>query len=655
MLLRRRRAAAPGQNDLRPRWDPAGRVLTVFLPKGRIGTVPLTSYTATDDLKLLGVWQWLREYVERVTVTDPQPQFLRPGVDVDRLAHVLQRAVEGGHWMLTPPRLLTLVHAVQQPLGRPAFAALNVDHEDVAWDLAPLQTAPDRGRTDPTELATVTAWRRPGATDAFLLGALTIHGASTAKLDVLAAWDDPVDDPSQPAPSTVHRTAAADELPLTRLGEGYLVAAGPDRRPVGYYDPEHDQIAFVRSGDWAGTKGVNYVQFGNAAPRHFFNDTRRHVVTYTAVATSRYREYFPADQDLDFTRSSEPVVVDVPASERPLAPDVVYVVPTFGWQRQTDTNLKRSVRFGGGLRVYLRRPWFSSGEGELLGVALWSYENGSLDARHRDQFKPFFTQWGMDPIWRTGDLAGAPDTNNFPDAVEADRGVSLEERPARNPATGAPGRINVVGFKPEYDPVRGLWFADLTINTYSETYLPFVRLALTRYQPHALADAKVSRVVLADFAQLTPDRSATVTGDPHHPRRLRVTVSGVAPRGPVPVVRAEPPPTVPVARPTQVTVRVQQRVPALQSDLAWRDAPAALAQVKADFDGPVAGQPDLTLWTGNVVFAAPPAAGEFRLLIEEREFISADYTLPEGREAKQPGRLIFAETFELDAALVSEQ
>jgi hypothetical protein len=29
-----------------------------------------------------------------------------------------------------------------------------------------------------------------------------------------------------------------------------------------------------------------------------------------------------------------------------------------------------------------------------------------------------------------------------------------------------------------------------------------VRLALVRYQPHALPDAKLSRVVLADFAAL---------------------------------------------------------------------------------------------------------------------------------------------------------
>jgi hypothetical protein len=67
-------------------------------------------------------------------------------------------------------------------------------------------------------------------------------------------------------------------------------------------------------------------------------------------------------------------------------------------------------------------------------------------------------------------------------------------------------------------------------------YAPFIRLALVRYQPHALPDAKLSRVVLADFAQLTRVRSAVVTADPYHPRRLRVTISGIAPQGPPPEV-----------------------------------------------------------------------------------------------------------------------
>ncbi len=51
----------------------------------------------------------------------------KPALDV--IAHILQRAVEGGHWMLTPPHLLTLVHAVQQPMGLPGFTRLTVQRE----------------------------------------------------------------------------------------------------------------------------------------------------------------------------------------------------------------------------------------------------------------------------------------------------------------------------------------------------------------------------------------------------------------------------------------------------------------------------------------------------------------------------------------------
>ena len=121
--------------------------------------------------------------------------------------------------------------------------------------------------------------------------------------------------------------------------------------------------------------------------------------------------------------------------------------------------------------------------------------------------------------------------------------------------------------------------------------MPFVRLALVRYQPHALADAQVSRVVLADFAQLTPDRSAMVTSDPHHPRTLRVVVSGVAPRGPRAVVRGRPRPRKTSQQPTQIRVRVQRRDPAIQTDLAWHDVAPDVATVQAPFDDHVNTQP----------------------------------------------------------------
>ena len=623
----------PGATNPPPSWDPAARLLTVYLPKGCTAVVPLSSFMTPEDLKLMGLWQWLREFVDLAAIFFASPARLLPTQPVDRIAHVLQRSVEGGHWMLTPPTLLTLVHAVQQPIGRPQFAALNVDHVDEADNPNPLQTGRMRGRTDPEELTAITAWRRPGETSAALMGAIRIHGASTAKVELNAEWTDPVDVPGTPAPGESLFRAPVDELPLPTPREGYLLAKGTEFRQVGYYDLENDQITMVRSGDKALKAALYDLSFGDAAPRHILGDTKRHQVHYTAVATSRYQEYFPQDQDLDFTRSSDKVLVDVPASARPLAPDVVYVVPTFGWQRQTDTNMKRSVRFGGGLRVYLQRPWYSSGTGELLGVALWSSQNGMLNDATRDKFKPFFTQWGMDPIWATAGLSFAPAVYNFPDAVERDYGVSLEESSA--------ARVDVVGFTPQFDEVRGLWFADLTIDL-GPTYSPFVRLALVRYQPHALDDTRISRVVLAGFSQLTPDRSALVTADPHHPRTLRVVVSGVAPRGPLPKG-----PGVKPARPTHVRVRVQKRTP-IGGDLGWSDAPAGEASATQFYEGPGIGQPDLALWAGTVTFSYLPTPGAYRLLVEEFEYVSATYA--EGKQA--PSRLIFAETFEVDGGLM---
>jgi hypothetical protein len=321
------------------------------------------------------------------------------------------------------------------------------------------------------------------------------------------------------------------------------------------------------------------------------------------------------------------------------------VVPTFGWQRQADTNVKRSVRFGGGLRVYLERPWYSSGEGELLGVSLYNFGNGNpID---REIWKCHVTQWGGDPIWKTDPLVMAvPQMWNFPDESASEQGLSLE--------APAPGRVDVVGYPVAFDEERQLWYADLTINTDSPTYAPFVRLALVRYQPHAIPDAKVSNVVLADFAQLTPSRAAIVTADPYHPRRLRITVSGVAPSGPKPMITGQQP-TAPVDQPTVVTVTVQRRRDDVAGDLGWQDADAGVATVTRE--SPVSQAPALVRWNGSVQFTTDALPGRFRLLIREHEYVSANYVVTErdargAEKRRHPGRLIYAETMTIDEALI---
>lgn len=60
----------------------------------------------------------------------------------------------------------------------------------------------------------------------------------------------------------------------------------------------------------------------------------------------------------------------IKSSAPPPAPELLYVIPTFGWVRSEDETTKKSWRRGGGLRVYLNRPWNVSGYGEMLAVIL---------------------------------------------------------------------------------------------------------------------------------------------------------------------------------------------------------------------------------------------------------------------------------------------
>ena len=667
-----RDAATP---DEAPTWDAAGRVLDVALAKASVAVVPLSSFLAPSDLKLMGVWQWIREYIDRRAVEQPDDDAVGDN-DADRIAHVLQRAVEGGHWMVTPPTILTLVHATQQPIGAPAFCALSVQHQpygdptkfpyDETRDPSPdvLQTEPEKAPTAATELDPVTAWRRPGAVDAYLLGGLQVHAASTEKIDLVAEWVDPVDDASVPRlasdPNVVAHSAAVDEIPLRSSAEGTIVVEqfSPNQRNVGYYDADHDLVCFVRAGDSLGNvlstgPDTPTTMGSDAAPRHHLDDTKHHRISYTAIATSRFRECFDPDVDGGFTRASRPVVVDVPASERPQTPSVVYVVPTFGWQRQTETNVKRSIRFGGGLRVYLERGWFSSGADELLGVTLDAAAPGDPPWSY-DTWKPYVTEWGADPIWQSPSLLGrAPGIANFPDAIASEEGVLLDSPVTPESPIGR--RADVVGYPVAFDEARQLWYADITVDAETPTYCPFVRLALARYQPHAIPGAKLSRVVLADFAQLVPGRAAVVSADPYHPRRLRVTLSGIAPAGPVPAVVGPAQPTEPATTPTVVTVSVQRRRDDVATDLGWEDVGTDVATVVRQTGG--APVPDLVRWTGTVEFAAPVTAGRFRLVIAEHEHLSANHVLVEhddGGAARNvtPGRLIYVEHVEIDDALI---
>ena len=598
-----------------PEWDPATRTLRLGLEKSSVAVVDLSSYLSPSDLSIMAVWGWIRELFESdeaYLMTTAGANSLVP-YSSDILALLTRLVTEGGHEMITPSRTLTMVHAVQQPIGLPAFLQLPVVHQPSN----PIFASALRNDFTP-----ITAWRSLGSHAAVLLGGMQIHANSTARIDLQGSWIEVEDNVSLPGPTSSIQSDHVETIPLAEPEAGPVYAPASTTRAVAIYIPQVDNLWFAAPVDEL--EGVDQPGIV-AAPIHNFNDSKHRWVTYTPTATSRFQEYFPAG--LDFTRTGEPLVVDVPSSAWPAPPEVLYVVPTFGWEQQETTNVKSSIRYGNSVRVYLSRPWYSSGDDELLGVVLWPISLNPPSYALRETYKPYFTQWGGDPIWQTGAVDLVPNVYDFPEAAATATGLTLEETSQA---------FDVAAHTVQYDQARQLWFCDIEFSN-PTSYAPLVRMALARYQSHSIQGVELSRVVLADFVQLTPDRSAVVSINPTNPSQARVFVGGLAPQGP----------STPL-----LTVSVEQAMPKVMTNMGWEPAPSSVVTVTEDQPAP--NQPGSVLWAGTVAFATAPAAGDFRIVV--REFEQIPVWSGSAREATVYGqRLVYAAIIPYDYPAIAKE
>ena len=191
-----------------------------------------------------------------------------------------------------------------------------------------------------------------------------------------------------------------------------------------------------------------------------------------------------------------------------------YLIPAWNWVTGTSSTTPSSSRVGNVLRVYLGRPWFDSGIGELLGVVVASPPLGTALP---SGLQPFVSGFGSDPVFAAAPV-GTPKVTDFPLASHVG-----DLAPARR-AAGDVSWVDVAGHEVGWDENRRLWFADISIGA-GQSYFPFVKLALVRYQPASLPGIELSRVVQADFIQLTPNRSMGLT----YPSATEVAVEVLGP------------------------------------------------------------------------------------------------------------------------------
>jgi hypothetical protein len=325
----------------------------------------------------------------------------------------------------------------------------------------------------PTEV-TIKPVRTAFASRAQLSGTIKLDSGQAGTIEFQGTWDEVIDDPNVPLPRTVSQLVG-------KSSQQSLPTGSP------------------------GT--VNIV---NVDAFHDFTSTAARTVTYQSFVASRYKSFFPGATAVAGPRLQVPVKSSAP----PPPPRVISIVPTFGW----DAPHHRS---GFSLRIYLDRPWFTSGLGEALAVLLPPKGTaiGTVVS------KPWYSQWGRDPLWPDG-----PVSQDLPLVLRPEHfvGRSSALAPSNLSLTttgGSSDPVEVALYDLEiarnYNMDRRLWFVDMAVDLgqlrANSVYSPFLRLALARYQPLGLAppedqqDMRLSTMTTADIIQLTNDRIARMT------------------------------------------------------------------------------------------------------------------------------------------------
>ena len=522
------------EGELGSKWDASQRIFTVFLPKGYRTRLKFSTFWREKDFKeLSALWGMVKEK------------------SPSNVSELEQLARSGQHWMLSPFREMELVHAVQQPVIEPVIQAL----------------VPDRDFGD---------------TSVNINTRFLVHGESTEKVDFQARWSEPIDDGISLTIKKIQGTNSIADIAVSYVDDlitkGTIptfpkleIKANPklvfqphrqfQRRTTDEFrvNPQPESIRVNNLFKLQNTSFEKVQKDKLEAPKNLtnrlkfeikesrfsflkhielridpiiqnFGDTKHRWVDYQIVASSRYREYFDKIlknyPEQHTVRESQWIEkIDILSTIRPKIPEIDYIIPTFEWHKTQDHNTVKHQRLGGGLRVFLKRPWFSTGDDEMLGIILppTPPKTATL-ATIAQGYTGYYTHWGIDPLHNSTqpDLL-SPAPHDFRMNPTFDENVQYPDK--------GNTRANVVAYPVLFDEQRQQWFCDLAINP-KNMYFPFVKLAIARYQPHSVhkgdADCHLSPVVMADMMQLMPDRTSVIQFKKEEKNSVfSVSVSGV--------------------------------------------------------------------------------------------------------------------------------
>jgi len=460
------------------------RTLKVSVPKGWQIKLRLKCVPGRSKAELFAAGQ-LHESFFQQFLDDLRADFRDASLpDVTAIHKTLG---DGGLPQYTPPREMIFVHAVQRPLAPSTLADCQ----------PPVQTYDSR-------IATFTATATIG------------DRRSTGKIELLAGWDDIVDGDPVNGYSTQSTKAELTEYSLN------TALLDSDKKP-------RTTQPFT-------------------AIAHTFPDTRCRILYLSANSVSRFIHYYKNSDKIGessfSTADPSPKQVLLLSTSRPAALSVAKIIPLLPTRSIPNhhNHTHTQSRTGGAFRIFLDRPWYSSGFGEMLGVVLWgedphlqtppipnytsardfvpsAYHSWSGDPT----LEPYVTRWGADPAGSTTIGTLAPVLDDFvspPDAEGAETApptraycafpaemlTGVDDTHPENFDMTKVRYVSIAAYPVSFQQRTQLYYADVQIKKVP-AYNTFLRLALTRYQPNSRVDRECSSIVIAAFAQLLDGRS----------------------------------------------------------------------------------------------------------------------------------------------------
>ncbi len=555
-----------------PTVGPGGGPVTISLPKAAQQMIDVSLAPTSEYAEAFGILQ---------EIIDENPA---------NLAQLRTYVENGRHWMVSSRKRLKLVHAVRQPLSIPGWNAVAADRPVI------------------------------GSRTFVVTGVAALNRPSTGRTILTGTWTDPVDDVSQPGPTERSGRVLIGTQKIDVTGAESV--ADVDVEHTFFDDRRHQlfvkQEAFTRfardfseqsevifpvfisertqvlnglgvlaaSVKLSAADGTRYVEgsdYGLDAAAGTVTWLVGSAIPFGASVTAVYVA-LPLSRFSDEVGAAD-TELTVPNAKIPAPLPVRALLPSFSRTKRKQGTKIQVTSDPHVIRVYIDRPWFDTGVGELLAIVL-------------------------DPLG--GSLPGVPENTCFARDSLLGQGDLPRPRPEHFPRGRA---ATVDGFKVAahevvFDADTSQWYADIELDG-DFGYRMFARLALARLQPEAIPGAGLSRIDRQDPVLLGASRQVTVSKTK---KKLMLSVIGAEHEG----RRVATSKTLR----NRVTVSVQATEKGVEDkELRWSKRPLGAAEFALNRRV----RSGVSTWSGSLKLAELAKGKRIRLVLTEYEPMSGTY------------------------------